>query len=609
MVRRPAERPAKAVGSPAQAWARALQLTTPISQHPERIFPTVIAERAAELGGALALVSDHESLTYAELAERSNQYARWALDQGIAKGEAVGLLMPNRPEYLAIWLGITNVGGVVALLNTNLSGRSLGHAIRIAAPKILIVAAELVDLLGTALPDLPLAPVIWVHGAADARFARLETHIEQYSGRALADGERRLVTIDDRALYIYTSGTTGYPKAANVSHGRLMQSSHWFCGMMGAHPSDRIYNCLPMYHSVGGVQVPGAVLTAGGCVVIREKFSARNFWRDVVQSDCTLIQYIGELCRYLLHTPPGSYDTAHRVRMACGNGLAPSVWQAFQSRFRVPHIFEFYGSTEGNVTLFNIEGEPGAVGRIPSYLAHRFPATLVKLDPERGMPQRNENGFCTRCAPNEAGEAIGVVGEDPANLGTRFDGYTLKEESEKKILRDVFRPGDAWFRTGDLMRKDERGYFYFVDRIGDTFRWKGENVSTCEVSEAICAFPGIRDANVYGVAVPGAEGRAGMAALVTEGGLDLRALRAHLANSLPHYARPVFLRIRAEVEVTATFKYTKADLVRQGYDPAATSEALYFDDPEEQAFVRLDAALYAELQAKSFQRRRSRPMD
>jgi fatty-acyl-CoA synthase len=362
--------------------------------------------------------------------------------------------------------------------------------------------------------------------------------------------------------------------------------------MVDTGPSDRMYNCLPMYHSVGGVLATGAVLVGGGSVVIREDFSARQFWSEIIRWDCTLFQYIGELCRYLLHTEPQPDETEHRIRMCCGNGLRPDVWNDFKRRFRLPRIFEFYAATEGNVSLFNIEGKPGAIGRIPSYLAHRFPAQLVTFDVEKGEPVRNDRGLCSRCAPGEVGEAVGPLLRDPSNVGARFEGYTSPEASEKKILRDVFETGDAWFRTGDLMRKDEKGYFYFVDRIGDTFRWRGENVATSEVSEAICAFPGVRQAMVYGVAIPRTDGRAGMAALVADDALDLAAFRAHLMERLPDYACPVFLRIGNEMNVTATFKYTKNDFVRQGYDPSATTDAIYFNARERGEFVRLDRALH-----------------
>lgn len=586
--------------SASRAWLRALELTAPIAAHPLRTFPVVIEELADTFGEAPALLSDRGRLTFRALAERSNQYSRWALDQDLAKGEAVCLLMPNRPEYMAIWLGITRVGGVVSLLNTNTVGPSLSHCINIVAPKHIIVTAELVDTLIAALTDPMGAGKIWVHGADHDKFSRIDLDVALRAVDKLSEAERRPLSVEDRALYIYTSGTTGLPKAAIVSHSRLMQWSHWFTGLMGIEPSDRMYNCLPMYHSVGGVLATGAVLVGGGSVVIRECFSARDFWNDIIRWDCTLFQYIGELCRYLLHTAPLPHDTEHRIRMCCGNGLRPDIWLDFKTRFRIPRILEFYAATEGNVSLFNIEGKPGAIGRIPSFLAHRVPVALVKLDDGKNEPARNDQGLCIRCAWNEIGEAVGKIPADRSNIGSRFDGYSSKEASEEKILRHVFEPGDAWFRTGDLMRKDDQGYFYFIDRIGDTFRWKGENVSTFEVSEAICAFPGIREANVYGVEIPGTDGRAGMAALVTNGELDLAAFRTHLMARLPAYSRPLFLRFRRNMGVTGTFKHAKTDLVRQGYDPSAIADPTYFNDPERQAFVRLDQALYDRIQAGEF---------
>jgi fatty-acyl-CoA synthase len=582
--------------SPAKAWLRALELTAPIANNPGRILPGVIEEVADKFAEAPALLSDLECLTYRALAERSNRYARWALDQGLAKGEAVCLIMPNRPEYMAIWLGITSIGAVVALVNTNLTGSSLAHCVKIVAPKHVIVAAELIHRFTAALQDTPDVVKIWVHGNGSDEFPHIDRNIEQYSGEKLRDSERPTVTIEDRALYIYTSGTTGVPKAANISHARLMQWSHWFAGMLEIRSSDRLYNCLPMYHSVGGVLATGAVLVVGGAVVISDKFSAKQFWNDIIRWDCTIFQYIGELCRYLLHTKPNPLETKHHLRICCGNGLRPDIWNDFKSRFRIPGILEFYAATEGNVSLFNVTGKPGSIGRNPSYLAHRFSAALVQIDIETEEPIRNDQGFCVPCAPNEVGEAIGPLVADPSNVAGRFEGYTSQEASERKILRNVFAPGDAWYRTGDLMRRDRQGYFYFVDRIGDTFRWKGENVATSEVSEAICAFPSIRQACVYGVAIPGTEGRAGMALLVANERLDLAALRTHLISCLPHYAVPLFLRIRNEIEVTATFKYTKNAVVRQGYDPVATSDVIYFNHPERQEFLRLDKALYERIQ-------------
>jgi fatty-acyl-CoA synthase len=580
--------------SAAKAWLRALEMTAPIAGNPAHTLPAIIDELADTHGDAPALLSDHETLSYRALAARANRYARWALAQNLAKGETVCLLMPNRPDYLAAWLGITRVGGVVALLNTHLTGRALAHCVEIVAPRHAIVAAELIDAYCGARPHLTVRPVLWAHGGDAPDFARIDRDLERHADGPLGAAERRAVTIEDRALYIYTSGTTGLPKAANVTHARVMMWSHWFAGMMDTRPDDRMYDCLPLYHSVGGVVATGAVLVNGGSVVIREKFSARQFWDDVARWDCTLVQYIGELCRYLANAPPHPLETKHRIRLACGNGLRGDVWESFKRRFAIPHILEFYAATEGNLSLYNVEDRPGAIGRVPSFLAHRFPAEIVKFDVARGEPLRDANGLCIRCAPDETGEALGKI--ERANPGSRFDGYTDARDSEKKILRDVRKPGDAWFRTGDLMRKDAKGYFYFVDRIGDTFRWKGENVATSEVSEAITRCPGVIEATVYGVAIPATDGRAGMAALVVTDDFDLAALRRHLAESLPDYGRPLFLRIRAELETTATFKHKKDDLARAGYDPAGTEDAIWFNDAQRGAFVRMDRALYERIQ-------------
>jgi fatty-acyl-CoA synthase len=585
----------RAVPSVAKSWARALELTAPIAKTPHRILASIVQDHALARPDAPALVSDGESFTYAQLAARARQYAAWTRVVGLRHGDAVCLLLRNRPEYMAAWLGISSTGVVVALLNTNLTGRALAHCINVARPSYILAGADLLDSLAAAMPDVVGdAPEIRMIGHGSSRWPALEPELEQV---AVPADFWTSATVNDTALYIYTSGTTGLPKAARVSHARIMQWSHWFAALMDASPDDRVYNCLPMYHSVGGVLATGAVLVAGGSVAIRERFSARQFWDDVVRWDCTLFQYIGELCRYLLNAPASANETAHRIRMCCGNGLRGDVWEAFQQRFAIPRVLEFYASTEGNVSLFNVEGKPGAIGRMPMFLSHRFPTAVVRFDLDREMPIRDENGFCVRCAPDEPGEAIGKLLTDGSNVGGRFEGYTDDTASERKVLRNVFEPGDAWFRTGDLMRRDAQGFFYFVDRIGDTFRWKGENVSTLEVSEAVGAFPGITEANVYGVAVPGTEGRAAMASITASADLNLAALRAHLRDRLPHYARPLFLRLCPAMDVTATFKQTKGTLVREAFDPSVVQDALYFDHPAEQRFVPIDDSLYRDIKA------------
>jgi len=580
-----------------KAWMRALEMTAPIAQNPDRTLPVLIDSLGERFGTAPALLSQNESLSYRALAERSNRYAQWAIRQGLSAGDVVCLLMPNCPEYVAIWIGITRVGGIVSLLNTSLVGDSLAHAINIVAPSHVIVSDTLVDTLAAVEKEISRTTQIWAHGKNGRGFARIDHEIGQSSNAGLDESQFRPPTIADCALYIYTSGTTGLPKAVKVSHFRLMQWSHWFAGMMNIRPDDRVYNCLPMYHSVGGVAAIGAALVGGGSVMVRERFSASRFWDEVFESKCTIFQYIGELCRYLVNTAPHPRETQHQLRLACGNGLGASVWEEFQRRFHIPQILEFYAATEGVCSLYNCEGRVGSIGRIPSFLPQRSSMALVRYDQEKNEPIRNQDGFCIRCSANEAGEAIGQIVDNVANVAGRFEGYVDRAATEKKILRNVFAKGDAWFRTGDLMRRDESGFFYFVDRIGDTFRWKGENVSTTELAATVCASQHVVEAVAYGVTIPGTEGRTGMVAVVVREGFDLGTIRQHLVERLPEYARPLFLRVCREIEGTGTFKPKKQDLARESYDPSATADPIYFDDPVRKSFVKVDAELFERIQS------------
>lgn len=579
--------------SASKIWLKAIELTARIETLPGRLFADVVDDWARRQPDRVALVTDDATLDYDGLSRLINRYARWALSVGVAKGDTVGLIMPNGIDYVAAWLGISRVGGVVALTNTKLVGQSLAHCLDVAKPSHIIVAHELSETLESATPHLKTDAKVWTHG--DARGERaIDVALAVLDDVPLSPEERGGVTIDDRALLIYTSGTTGLPKAASISHRRILNWGFWFAGLAGATPQDRLYDCLPLFHSVGGIVAPCSMLAAGGSVVIAEKFSASNFWPDIARHDCTLFQYIGELCRYLLKAPPSEYENRHRLRLVCGNGLRGDIWEDFQSRFAIPRILEFYAATEGNFSLFNVEGQPGAIGRIPPLLAHRFPAGLVKLDPDSGAPLRNDEGFCIACARGEAGEAIGRIGKADEG-GGRFEGYTDAGETEKKILRDVFAKGDAWFRTGDLMRLDDKGFFHFVDRIGDTFRWKGENVATSEVNDAVRDFTGVVDATTYGVTIPGTDGRAGMSAIVVNEGFDIEALPAHLAQRLPVYARPVFIRISRELDATETFKQKKGELAREGFDPGAIEDPMFMLEPKSGAYVALDSGAFAQI--------------
>jgi len=570
------------------AWVRALDALKILEDQPDTPLAAHIAAAAAAHADRPALIASEESLSYAALAARINRYAHWGLAEALPPGATIALLMPNSPDYAAIWLGLTRIGCVVALLNTNLTGEALIHGIRAAGATHLIVAVSLLPAIREILSRLPVIHVL-AHGKTDQfpdiaalieRFPDTEPHIppfHQPRGNATA-------------LLIYTSGTTGLPKAATVPHRRLVEWSFWFAGMMDAQAEDRLYNCLPMYHSVGGVVAIGAMLVRGGAVVIRERFSASRFWDDIAAENCSIFQYIGELCRYLNNAPPSATPPQHRLRLACGNGLRGEVWESFQSRFKIPQILEFYAATEGSVSLYNCEGKPGAIGRVPAYLAHRFPVALIRIDADSNTPLRDLSGHCIPCIPGEAGEAIGRI---PSDSLTNF--YTDGAASEKKILRGVFADGDAWFRTGDLMRKDQAGYYYFLDRLGDTFRWKGENVATTEVAAVLAACPGIAQAVVYGVAIPGHDGRAGMATIVTTENFDITTLPARL-TTLPDYARPLFIRLRPAIDITGTFKFKTADLAREGYN---TSDPVWFHDRQTATMRPLDEALKSEITSGS----------
>jgi len=577
--------------SAAKSWLKAIELTSGIEANPTRLFADVVEDWAERQPDRPALISEAGTFVYRTLAERINRYARWALSAGIEAGDTVCLLLPSRPDYIAAWLGISKVGGVVALINTKLVGLSLSHCINVADADHVIVADEFSDIFETALPYLNRAPKIWIHGDHGSE---VDAALDGMDASPLSPAERRSVTINDRALLIYTSGTTGLPKAASISHRRILNWGGWFAGLTGAGTEDRLYDCLPVYHSVGGIVAPCSMLSAGASVVLADKFSAKNFWRDVARWDCTLFQYIGELCRYLLKAPATEQENRHRLRLACGNGLRGDIWQAFQARFAIPQVLEFYAATEGNFSLYNVEGRPGAIGRIPPLLAHRFPAAIVRVDAETGIPLRNADGLCIRCTVGEAGEAVGRIGTADGG-GGRFEGYTDAAETEKKILRDVQARGDAWFRTGDLMRLDQSGFFHFVDRLGDTFRWKGENVATSEVNEGVADCPGVVDAVTYGVEIPGADGRAGMAAVVVGDRFDLAEFRDHLSRRLPAYACPVILRFCNELDTTETFKQKKHQLVREGFDPRLVTDPLFFKDPKTGAYRPIDAASYVRI--------------
>ena len=539
-----------------------------------------------------ALTFEGATLTYGAMDALANRYAHWAEQAGLHRGETVALLMPNRLDYLPIWYGLSKVGVATALINNQLTGEALAHCLNICGASHCLVDEETWPAFEGARGLLSHPMQEWTLSEAHGDQHDLTKALRSCSDLRPDRRRREDIRAKDTALYIFTSGTTGLPKAARITHMRAQLYMRGFAAATDARAGDRIYVTLPLYHATGGLCGVGAALLNGGSAVLIRRFSASRFWKDIVAEGCTMFVYIGELGRYLVNQPEVPEERAHKLRLAFGNGLRPDVWEILEGRFGVPRVLEFYGSTEGNVSMFNFDGKLGAIGRAPDYLHGVFNIRLARFDVESEAPVRGSDGRCIEAAVDEPGECLGQIKSDAR---TAYVGYADRQASEKKVLHDAFAPGDAWFVTGDLLRKDAEGYFYFVDRVGDTFRWKGENVSTSEVAGALAGAPGVKEANVYGVKVGDMDGRAGMAGLVTGPDFDPKAFGDHVAARLPAYAQPVFLRLLPEFAVTGTFKYRKIDLVAEGFDPAKVRDPLYVRG--EAGYQKLTRPLHAKILA------------
>jgi acyl-CoA synthetase (AMP-forming)/AMP-acid ligase II len=581
-----------------------------------------------------ALIFEGASWTYAQVDFESDRVARWALEAGVRAGDAVALLCANRPEHLFIWLGLAKVGAAATLVNGTLRGSSLQHALAqcsvrfvlfdgpaAAALEPLVAAAAIADGCGGGSP----LRFVCIDAEATPSFAtamELPVHAE-----AVPAEQRAACRATDTLLYIFTSGTTGMPKAARLNHIRFF-SAIVVPYMFRMRPSDRLYCCLPMCHTaaVGGMSI---CWWLGAPVILSRRFSARRFWRECAESRATIVQYVGELCRYLVHSPPSEYDRAHSVRVAFGNGLRPDVWSPFVELFGMKEVAEVYASTEGNANLANTVGKEGAVGFISPLLERMYPVRLIRLADEGGgsgasspssgdgatpEPLRTASGLCVLCKPGETGELLGLVNQrDPSR---NFAGYTDGSATRRKLVRDVLKKGDCWFRTGDLMRTDADGFVYFADRMGDTFRYKGENVSTAEVAAVIGSLRTLHVSHclVYGVALPQVDGRVGMAAVLVEedakrplveeglnggGGGDsgggggsttwMSDLFEGLDAQLPAHAQPLFVRVlrsAESIDVTITFKPKKASLQAEGI-AAGPSGIVFVRDARARTYVPL----------------------
>ncbi len=549
----------------------------------------LLAARALEDPDGTGLLYLDRRFSWSELERAVDRSARALQEAGVGPGDVVALLMDNRPEFLLAVTALSRLRAVAALVNTNASGRALEHAIAAARPKLVLVGAEHAEPVRAALPALPQlgrdAVLVWRDDGAP-----VPSDLADFDARLAAAGEAPrdvgAPRADECMCYIYTSGTTGFPKAAVIRNSRWLLAGALFgASVLELGRGDVVYIALPLYHGNAMFGGWGAALTTGAGMALRRRFSASKFWSDVQRFDASAFVYIGELCRYLLNQPERPEERAHRVRVVTGNGLRPDIWGRFQERFGVPLIREFYGATEGNVPIVNVLGRPGMVGRLqPSQV-------VVRCDLETGRVVRGPEGRCERVGAGETGLLLGRIGRV-----TSYDGYVDPEATRRKIVQGVFRRGDRWFDTGDLVALHEDAWISFADRVGDTFRWKGENVSTNEVAEVLNGAPGVLESNVFGVQVPGSEGRAGMACLRIGGEFALASFTAYAILHLPVYQRPYFLRLLGgEMRVTGTFKHQKTDYRREGYDPAKVGDPLYFLDGER--YVPFDADLHEALRA------------
>ena len=558
-----------------------------------------VERTAARFPAHTAVIFEGQSLTWAELNAKANRFSNALRAQGLVAGDTVSLIMENRIEFLTSLIALNKLGAITALINTNLVGSPLIHCIKITKSKMCIFGEERLQEIADVKSDPGLECVknwLFVKDAGKQLCPAWATNLEEGAENNTNPAQTNQNTLADVALYMYTSGTTGLPKASVITNRRfLLSSALSYKAGIKCKENDCIYLCLPLYHGTGLFLGAGAAFSTGACMFIRRKFSGSNFLHEVREHRATCFIYIGELCRYLLNIPAQPDDHNTPLTRMMGNGLRPDVWHEFKNRFGVERIAEFYGSSEGNVAFINMLNKDCTVG------STSVPIALVKYDVDADEIVSDENGHCVLVADGEPGLLLGKITEK-----TSFEGYTSKEETEKKILRDIFETGDAWFNTGDLMKTVDVGFslglrhFQFVDRVGDTFRWKSENVSTNEVGEIINAHTQIDFCNVYGVEIPKADGRAGMASLVlTEGldTLDIESFSNHVNEHLPAYARPVFLRIQSEMDTTGTFKMVKGELRKEGYDLDEVNDLIFILKPRSDTYVRLTEDFAAILKA------------
>lgn len=547
---------------------------------------SVFQNRAARHGDRVFIRFGDQQITYRQANETANRYAAVLADRGVRRGNVVGIMLRNSPDAVLLMLAVVKCGAVAGMLNYNQRSEVLAHSIGLltvaeggsrADGTVVVAESDLVEAIVDSGADVGEG-LITVENLA--RLAQGKP-----AGNPASASE---VQAKEPAFYIFTSGTTGHPKASVMTHQRWLRALAGFSGLgLRLRGNDTLYCALPLYHNNALTVALSSVIDAGATLALAESFSVSRFWDEVIAAGATSFIYIGELCRYLLNQPPKPTDRAHKVRVIVGNGLRPDIWEEFTLRFGIKRVVEFYAASEGNTAFINIFNIPRSTGINP------LPLAYVEYDPETGDPVRDDAGRVRRVPGGQPGLLL-----SPVTRLSPFDGYTDKSASEKKLVRNAFKDGDVWFNTGDVMSPQGMGHAAFADRLGDTFRWKGENVATTDVEAPLAADPGVEECTVFGVEVPDTGGRAGMAAVKLRGGaqFDGKALAARLYDALPNYAVPLFIRLVNSLETTSTFKSRKVELRNQAYGPEVT-DPLYVLCGRQQGYMPFYADYPAEVAA------------
>ena len=544
-------------------------VTTGLAQpNSKKSIGTVFQDRAARYADRVFLRFGDQQLTYREANATANRYAAVLAARGVGHGDVVAIMLRNSPNAVLAMLATVKCGAVAGMLNYHQRGEVLAHSLGLLDAKVLLAETDLVS-------------AVTESGGAGAAEALTVEDLERFavSAPATNPASAAAVRAKDTAFYIFTSGTTGFPKASVMTHRRWLSALAAFGGMgLRLKSSDTLYSCLPLYHNNALTVAVSSVINSGATLALGKSFSASRFWDEVIASQATAFIYIGELCRYLLNQPHKPTDRKHKVRVMAGNGLRPEIWDEFTQRFGIERVCEFYAASEGTTAFINIFNVPRSTGLSPTPLAY------VEYDPDTGAPVRDESGRVRKVPAGEPGLALSAV-----NRLQPFDGYTDKASSEKKLVRNAFKEGDCWFNTGDVLSPQGFGHAAFVDRLGDTFRWKGENVATTQVEAAVATDPSVEECTVYGVEVPRTGGRAGMAAVKLREGaeFDGKALASAVYSQLPAYALPLFVRVVESLEHTSTFKSRKVELRKQAYgsDGAGLKDPLYVLAGRDEGYV------------------------